>query len=136
VASGCNRLRRLHWQRPPRKKIMPNPIAVPNEKDLEDVDEEPEEEEPAEELEGDEPEDDGPEEDLLESWEADNEHTLYELYGGKDGDSVYVTDQEGDEETVLLASDVKELDEALIILSEIRDAMKHRAMLRRKGRLK
>jgi hypothetical protein len=116
---------------------MPNPIAVPSEKDLEDVDEdeEPEEEDPEQELE-DSSDDEPEEEDLLESWEADNEHALYELYGGKEGDSVYVTDQEGDEETVLLASDVKELDEALVILSEIRDAMKHRAMLRRKGRLK
>jgi hypothetical protein len=111
------------------------PIAVPSEKDLEpeeDVEEgDPEADEP-EDLEGaDEPED------LLESWEADNEHTLYELYGGKEGDSIYVTDQEVDEDrSVLLASDLKELDEAILILSEMRDQVRHRAMLRRKGRLK
>jgi hypothetical protein len=113
------------------------PIAVPSEKDLEpeeDVEEgDPEADEP-EDLEDD-VEEEGPEEDLLESWEADNEHTLYELYGGKEGDSIYVTDQE-DETTVLLASDLKELDEAILILSEMRDQVRHRAMLRRKGRLK
>lgn len=67
---------------------------------------------------------------LLESWESDNEETVYELHDFEGHDQVLVvggSDEEGEVETVCLADNIEELDEAIEILTEIRAKMVERA---------
>ena len=67
---------------------------------------------------------------LLDSWESDNEEVLYELHDFEGHDQVLVIgggEEEGEVETVCLADNIEELDEAIEILAEIRAKMVERA---------
>jgi hypothetical protein len=80
--------------------------------------------------ESEEPENDNDEESedtLIEEWESESEEVLYELHEFEGQDQVLVIGgpEEGDDEdevqTVCIASGLKELDEAIEILTVIRE---------------
>jgi hypothetical protein len=83
--------------------------------------------------------DDEEEETLLDSWETDNEETLYELHDFEGHDQVLVVggaEEEGETESVCIADNIEELDEAIEILTEIRERMVERASGKGKGKLR
>jgi hypothetical protein len=82
---------------------------------------------------------------LLEAWETDNDEVCYELHGFDDHDEVLAVggesdpddeETEGDDRVVALALNLKELDEAIEILTEIRGKMAERDAGRGSGKLR